>query len=711
MKTSRIFFVNVLTVFLFSMLFVQYAHAVTPTLSLVSAGSGDNVLVTVTGDPNYSVILNYLGSSSQVQMSSIGTTNSSGSFSTTLSTATYGIVPNNLVNVSVNNQRSQGVVWPYVSGVATSTTNLSLSQTSLTILSGQSSIITANNNTSSGLYLSSNSNPSIANVSINANQVTITALTYGSTVISVCAIGNSSNCASASVTVQGSGTQSLLFNQNNVSITSGQTVQISVAGGNSAYTVTNNSNPNVIQATISGQTVNLYTNTSSGSATITVCSTNMSSCGIITATAVPSNSTSALSFSQTNPVISIGQTSTITVSGGGSGTYYISSNSNPSIVQANIVSGTVTLFANSSGSSNITICSSTGGCGIITSTVTALANGGTIALSQSNLTLLVGQSVSITVSGASSPYSLTNPGTVFQSTISGNTITISGVAPGSYAVPVCSANGSCALLSVVVASISSGGNQPILSQSYLNLTSGQGSNVSISGNGGYYISSNTNSNVATAIINGNNISITANNSGTTNLLICQSGGQCTTLSVSVNGSSSTNNTTTTSNPLSSITMSQIVPVGSSISLSISGGSGAYNLSGDSYMFSSILHDNVLILTGLVPGIASVNICSSNTNCLPINVMVINAPASNVVSSSESTTVKSSYKFTKQIKYGQSGTEVIELQKKLTEAGVYSGPINGKFGDLTLAAVKRYQRLNKLEQLGSVGPATRALLNQ
>lgn len=73
-------------------------------------------------------------------------------------------------------------------------------------------------------------------------------------------------------------------------------------------------------------------------------------------------------------------------------------------------------------------------------------------------------------------------------------------------------------------------------------------------------------------------------------------------------------------------------------------------------------------------------------------------------------VASSYQFTNPLKVGSKGTDVTELQKRLTAEGVYSGPINGSFGPLTEAAVKKYQTSYGLTPLGSVGPGTRAALN-
>ena len=71
---------------------------------------------------------------------------------------------------------------------------------------------------------------------------------------------------------------------------------------------------------------------------------------------------------------------------------------------------------------------------------------------------------------------------------------------------------------------------------------------------------------------------------------------------------------------------------------------------------------------------------------------------------------SSFKFVNFLGLNSTGIDVTELQKRLTTDGVYSGPITGHYGALTQAAVKRYQGLHGLKQLGYVGPGTRALLN-
>ena len=53
----------------------------------------------------------------------------------------------------------------------------------------------------------------------------------------------------------------------------------------------------------------------------------------------------------------------------------------------------------------------------------------------------------------------------------------------------------------------------------------------------------------------------------------------------------------------------------------------------------------------------------------------------------------------------SGPAVSQLQKELQELGYYSGPIDGGFGEQTLAAVKKFQTDQQLFVDGVVGPST------
>ena len=62
-----------------------------------------------------------------------------------------------------------------------------------------------------------------------------------------------------------------------------------------------------------------------------------------------------------------------------------------------------------------------------------------------------------------------------------------------------------------------------------------------------------------------------------------------------------------------------------------------------------------------------------------------------------------------LRKGSSGEDVTFLQQKLAHAGLYSGPINGKFGELTESAVKKFQGNLGLKVDGIVGSHTWAKL--
>lgn len=68
-------------------------------------------------------------------------------------------------------------------------------------------------------------------------------------------------------------------------------------------------------------------------------------------------------------------------------------------------------------------------------------------------------------------------------------------------------------------------------------------------------------------------------------------------------------------------------------------------------------------------------------------------------------------FTQDLKPGSTGAEVLALQKLLTKKKYLTATPNGNFGPATTAALKKFQKANKILALGTVGPSTRAVLNK
>lgn len=71
----------------------------------------------------------------------------------------------------------------------------------------------------------------------------------------------------------------------------------------------------------------------------------------------------------------------------------------------------------------------------------------------------------------------------------------------------------------------------------------------------------------------------------------------------------------------------------------------------------------------------------------------------------------SFHFSLTLKKGTKGNEVIELQNRLKAEGFFTTNSTGYFGDITLKAVKAYQKAHKLPQTGLVGHLTIVELNK
>ena len=76
-------------------------------------------------------------------------------------------------------------------------------------------------------------------------------------------------------------------------------------------------------------------------------------------------------------------------------------------------------------------------------------------------------------------------------------------------------------------------------------------------------------------------------------------------------------------------------------------------------------------------------------------------------------IKGTLKLIRHLRYGMSGEDVTLLQEVLaTDVDVYpEGLVTGYFGPLTRNAVKRFQKIAGIEQVGLVGPKTSASINQ
>jgi hypothetical protein len=171
-------------------------------------------------------------------------------------------------------------------------------------------------------------------------------------------------------------------------------------------------------------------------------------------------------LSQSSTSINVGQTVTVNVYGG-TGNYYISSNSNSTVVSAGTSGGILQVQGLSQGTASITVCSqtSTSPCAVFTVNVYGNSWGSqTLSLSQSSLNLYPGQSTSVYIYGHSGNvsgnyYLSNNPNpSIATASINANTISVTAHQMGSLTFNVCSSTASFSCTSLYVQVNSQYGN-------------------------------------------------------------------------------------------------------------------------------------------------------------------------------------------------------------------------------------------------------------
>jgi Bacterial Ig-like domain (group 2) len=477
----------------------------------------------------------------------------------------YGITSGSTtISVCANGNGSCASLYVTVSGYnngcsyyGCGTGAISLSQTSVSLNIGQSTTVTAYNNNGNNVYISSNSNSSVVSASVSGNTINLFGSASGSSLISICS-SNVSSCVSLYVTVSGSVYNgSIYFSPSSLSINAGQASTVSIYNNGSSYGnyyVSSNSNSAVASASVSGSSLYVSALTA-GSASIVVCqSANSSSCATlyVTVTGVLGANTN-LWFSPGNPSLYVGQSLAVSINSSSystaypynSAAYYISSNTNPNVVSANVSGTVLNLYASQNGTSNITVCNTAlGFCGMLYVSVGGSSSYGSLSLSQTSLNIPQGTSMIVSAYNVPSVYvsSNSNPGIVSASA-SVNQVTFYGAVSGNSTVVLCGVNSSqCATVYVTVNGYNNG--SITLGQYSLGLNVGQSATVNVSGNGGYgyYISSNSNPGVVSASFNGSVINIYAIASGSSTLVICQNNANsCPSLYVTVGGGTYYNN--------------------------------------------------------------------------------------------------------------------------------------------------------------------------
>lgn len=350
---------------------LSIANASTPTLSVYSI-SGDSVQVTVNGDSNSNIVLYYYQANySYMQSRNIGSTNYNGYFSTIISTSSYNINPGSSVYVIVNNQQSQTVAWPYNNYYSYGGGSISLSQSSVSVGIDQSTTITiTGGNTPYSMYPNS---PNLYQAVIGGSTLTLTGRNVGSDSMRICSSNSTSSCSTLYITIGSNSnyySSQVSLSQNSISLNTGSSGSVSIYG-NGGYYVSSNSNSNIATANVSGSILNVY-GSNYGSTNIAVCQNSGSQCAVLYVTVSygsSTNTSSAITFSQTNPSLAVGQSASVSIYGGASSNYNLAYNSNTNVAQASLSGSTISIIGSSNGSAAMVVCSAANSCSAITVTV------------------------------------------------------------------------------------------------------------------------------------------------------------------------------------------------------------------------------------------------------------------------------------------------------------------------------------------------------
>lgn len=523
---------------------------------------------------------------------------------------------------------------------------ITFSNTNPNLSVGQSlsvSMYDNNGNNYGSYYISQNSNPNAVSASLSGSVLNLYGLTYGTSSIDVC--DNYNDCGTLFVNVGSNGGGGIItFSQTSPLISIGQTLSVSITASNTynnfnnGFYISQNSNPNVASASVSGSLLSVY-GMSYGTTTIGVCqSGNINICGtlFVNVSASGSGGSGILTFSQSNPALTVGQSLTVSVYSNNAyyGSYYITSNSNASAVNANTSGNTLNLYAQNIGSSSIVICqTNTNICGTMFVTVNSNTgiNNGNITFSTTNPSLYIGQSLGVNIYSSNGIYSSgsyylsqnSNPNIV-TATVTGSVLNLYAQSYGSTSLNVCqSGYNNCGTIYVTVnGGIGTGGSgvgSVSFSQSAPTLTLGQTLGVNLYTNGStyaygaYYVSQNTNSSAVSAVITGTIMNVTAMNYGTSAITVCQnSGASCGTMTVTVTANGGISSLLSFNPPSLSVGIGQ----SNTTSAYSSNNAGSFYISQNTApnIATATVSGSVITATGISAGTDAITVCQ-NTGSL------------------------------------------------------------------------------------------------
>lgn len=378
-------------------------------------------------------------------------------------------------------------------------------------------------------YTAGSDTPSLISVSLSGSTFSITTLAgkNGSGVVSIS--DSAGTKLSVTVTVPA---PAAMFTTAPVSLSlvSGATSPTySISGGVAPYTAGSDT-PSLMSASLSGSTFTVSALAGkNGSGVVTVSDSAGAKVSVTVTVPAPATLFVDAPANLTVPIDASGYTYTVS---GGTGPYTAVS-SNTAVVSSTppAVNGRFVIQGVSAGSASITIKDALGVA--ITISVTVPASTALFSTAPATLQILSGTTNFYTVFGGTAPYVVNTSGVIAKAVLSGASLAISGVVPGLQTVAISDAKGAVISIDVTV-------KQGLYTDAPANLSvvNGTGATYSIFGGIPYagaalYRVNSSNPAIATASISGSTIAISGLSAGSTSLVISDSVGATTLVTVTV----------------------------------------------------------------------------------------------------------------------------------------------------------------------------------
>ena len=408
------------------------------------------------------------------------------------SSLTIGGVASGIAGVLVRDARGASVAISVTVKSATLRDLFTTAASKLVVSIGSASAQTYVVGGGTAPYTVTSSNAGVVSVGLTGNNMTLTGLSAGTANILV--RDNTGASITLEVTVQPA---SVLFTTaaGGVTVAVGTSPVYSVGGGTGPYTASS-SNTSVATTSFLGNALTIN-GTAAGTANVVV----RDSAGASTSVEVKVQLSTPLFTTAAGVTVSVGSAPGYAV-GGGIGPYTATS-SNSSVAAVSLVGSTLTITGIAAGSTNIVVRDSSGATTTAAVTVQPVSNIALFTTAAGGVTVTLGATSipSYTVGGGAGPYTATSSNTsVAAVLLSGNLLTVTGVAPGSVNILVRDSVGATITVPVTV---QPAGNLPLFTTVpasgvtvAVGPTSSQTYNVG-GGSGSGYLATSTNTGVVT----------------------------------------------------------------------------------------------------------------------------------------------------------------------------------------------------------------------